>query len=309
MDSWLHSLLPWGTEVIAWVQAHSTPWLDSIARFFTVLGYEEFYLFVLPLIYWCVNKQIGIGLVYISMLSAWLNSAVKLLFSIPRPSEPLIEMKAPRPETSPSFPSGHAQNAVANWGYLALRLRNRAVAIVAAVAILFIGVSRIMLGVHYPQDVIGGWLIGLALLAAYAWAAPPIGRWAAHQRVAIRVVLAAGLPLALIFLHPADAGLYPAEGAITPMAALAGLGVGLVMEQAWVRFEVEGTWGRLALRFLVGILVVGILYAGPKLILPEGLSYGIESAVRFLRYALLGWAVAFLCPWLFVRLKLAQCET
>jgi len=161
MDEWLESLVPWGSEVIAWVQAHSFPALDAVSRFFTVLGYEELYLLLLPLVYWCLSREIGIGLGYLSMLSAWLNSAVKYVFAVPRPSGPGIEMKAPRPEPSPSFPSGHAQNAVANWGYLAVRFRRRALWVAAGLLILGIGLSRIVLGVHFPQDILGGWLIKL----------------------------------------------------------------------------------------------------------------------------------------------------
>jgi hypothetical protein len=39
------------------------------------------------------------------------------------------------------------------------------------------------------------------------------------------------------------------------------------------------------------------------------MPYGLEATVRLVRYALLGWAVAFACPWLFVRLGLAERES
>ncbi len=307
MGEWLESLVPWGTEVLVTVQSYSNEWLVAIFTGFTFLGYGEFYLVFLPLIFWCIDKQIGIGLAYLSLLSAWLNNAVKYLFAIPRPSDPRLVV--PRPETNPSFPSGHAQNAVANWGYLALRFRNRILWVIAVVVILGIGLSRMVLGVHFPQDVIGGWLIGIVLLVVYAWAEVPVRRWIAGQKTIVQFVLAVAVPVLLIFLHPADTdGLYPAEGAITPMSALAGLGVGLIMERAWVRFTVEGEWWRRGLRLLIGLVVVAIFYLGPSLLLPEGMAYGPEAAVRFLRYGLLGWVMAFLCPWLFVRLRLAGQE-
>jgi len=76
-----------------------------------------------------------------------------------------------------------------------------------------------------------------------------------------------------------------------------------------VRFRVDGAWWRRVLRYLVGLLVVAIIWAGPRLVLPEEMPYGLEAAARFVRYALVGWAAAFLCPWLFVRLRLAGQES
>jgi membrane-associated phospholipid phosphatase len=309
MESWLQSLVPWGTQVIIWVQAHTPAWLVDIAKGFTFLGYQEFYLVALPFLYWCVHREIGAALVYFSLLSAWVNDVIKYIFRIPRPSNPRIHVPQGYVETSPSFASGHAQNAVANWGYLALRLRNRVFWVVAIVAILGIGLSRIVLGVHFPEDVIGGWLIGLILLVIYALVEPPVSRWFGQQGMAVQLALAVIVPTGLIFLHPADnQGLYPAEGSLTPMSTLIGLGVGLIMERAWLRFRVEGPWWQRGLRLLVGLVILGIFYGGPRLILPTGLAYGLEALLRFVRYAAVGWAAAFLCPWLFVKLRLAGQE-
>jgi hypothetical protein len=128
-----------------------------------------------------------------------------------------------------------------------------------------------------------------------------------QQKVGLQLALAVLLPLILIFFHPAETqGLYPAEAAVTPMSALLGLGVGLIMEQAWVQFRVEAVWWRRALRYLLGLLMMAIFYLGPGLLIPEQLGHGMETIARLVRYALLGWAVSFLGPWLFVRLHLAD---
>ncbi len=305
MGGWLESLVPWGTEVIVWVQSFSNSRLDAVFMFFTFLGYEEFYLVILPLVYWSIHKEVGIKLGFISLFSAWLNSAIKYLFAIPRPSDPRI--RVPLPESTPSFPSGHAQNAVVNWGYLAYRAGSLVFWLVAILMILGISLSRVFLGVHYPQDIVGGWLIGLVLLVVYVRVEPPVSRWLGRQTAGVQLALAVFLPLAMILVHPADTlGHYPAEAAVTPMSALLGLGVGIVMERAWVRFRVEGVWWRRGIRYVAGLLVVAVFYLGPKMLLPEHLGYGLETLSRFARYALLGWAVAFLAPWIFVRLRLAD---
>jgi membrane-associated phospholipid phosphatase len=307
MEEWLQSLVPWGIEVIVWVQSSSSPFLDAVFRAVTFLGNEEFYLLLLPFIYWCVHKGIGTSLGYLSLLSAWFNDVVKYLFKIPRPGTFDSRVHVLTQAANPSFPSGHAQGAMVNLGYLAYRFRNTFLWVVAILAILSVGLSRIVLGVHFPQDVIGGWLIGLVLLVVYAWAEPRCARWIGRQSTPVQVALAMGIPLLLIFLHPSDMdGLYPAEGSITPMSALAGFGLGVIMERKWVRFRVEGAWWRRSLRFLLGLVIIAILYLGPRFVLPDEMAYGLEVTLRFVRYALVGWATAFLGPWLFIKLGLAE---
>jgi undecaprenyl-diphosphatase len=75
-----------------------------------------------------------------------------------------------------SFPSGHTLNGTVTYGLIALLVwrsdlpvwLRRAVAIALGVLVFLIGLSRIALGVHYPSDVVGGWLGGLAVVAVVA---------------------------------------------------------------------------------------------------------------------------------------------
>ena len=76
-----------------------------------------------------------------------------------------------------SFPSGHAQAAIVGYGVLLLvflpvlhGVWRKAAITSAAVMVLAIGFSRIALGVHYLSDVVGGFLLGAAWLAAMAFA-------------------------------------------------------------------------------------------------------------------------------------------
>ncbi len=304
MEEWLQSLVPWGTEFLVWLQSYSSNAVEALFRLFTILGNEEFYLFLLPVVYWCVHKRIGMGLAYMAMISVWLNDVVKYLFRIPRPADPRLQVRWP--ETSPSFPSGHSQSAVTNWGYLAIRFRNRLFTIMTIVLILGTSLSRMVLGVHFPQDLVGGWIIGLLLLFVFTRAEPHVEAWLKRQTTTMQVAVAIAFPLLLIFLHPADLeGLYPAEGAITPGAALVGTGIGIIMERNRVRFTVDGTWARRLVRLAVGLVIVVAVYAAPKLLLPDEILFPASVLVRFLRFVAIGWVTTFFCPWLFVRLGLA----
>ncbi|RJF90478.1 phosphatase PAP2 family protein [Sphingomonas cavernae] len=108
----------------------------------------------------------------IAALNAWV---LKALFHRPRPEivERLTDVDA-----TWSLPSGHAANSAAVYGAMALiatvlwwRKRQRhAIWTVTGLLVLVIGLSRIWLGVHWPSDVVAGWLVGAgwALLLAVA---------------------------------------------------------------------------------------------------------------------------------------------
>lgn len=89
------------------------------------------------------------------------SSLLKEIFARDRPEAvPHLDLV-----TSLSYPSGHAVNAmtVLLLGALLLAQRNRAFWIgLALVGALVVGTSRLLLGVHYPTDILGGWLLGVA---------------------------------------------------------------------------------------------------------------------------------------------------
>ncbi|MDJ0974608.1 MAG: phosphatase PAP2 family protein [Planctomycetota bacterium] len=92
--------------------------------------------------------------------SVGLNFGLKYLIDRPRPTSYFAPGMT---EITPSFPSGHALMSTVIYGgfaWLAYR-RNPVVLGLVGIAIVLIGLSRLVLGVHYPSDVFTGWVIGV----------------------------------------------------------------------------------------------------------------------------------------------------
>jgi membrane-associated phospholipid phosphatase len=95
-------------------------------------------------------------------VAAGSNYVMKALIARARPGGLLPSML----ETSASFPSGHATLALALYGFLAYALcqlyprHSWKIAVLAMLVILFVGASRLYLGVHFSSDVIAGYLLG-----------------------------------------------------------------------------------------------------------------------------------------------------
>lgn len=299
MHEFLMSLIPWGTKAILWVQSFSNPFLDKLFTGATFLGEEEFYLVFLPLIYWCFDKRIGVRLAYAFLLSAYLNSFLKGLFGIPRPTDPRIRFL--RRETSPSFPSGHAQGTTVVWGYLGTWQQNGAFWAVAVVLILLTSLSRIYLGVHFPQDVVSGIVIGVVYLLAFNWVTARWGKGLAKLPLVAKASLVMLFSITLVAAHPS-------EDTAMITGALAGMGLGFLLEGRFVGFSADGLWWKRALRFLAGLILVIAFYVGLKVVFPTGIATPLALALRVIRYGVVGVIGTFIAPWIFVKAGLAEAK-
>jgi undecaprenyl-diphosphatase len=128
---------------------------------------------------------------------SWL-SAEGLKYVVARPRPPLANARIL--ETSFSFPSTHATVSAAFYGvaaYFLIRALGRdsakiLVGILAAVLVLLVGVSRAYLGVHFPSDVLAGWMFGLLWFALIVIADH---LWQARRAAAVASAPAAVGPL------------------------------------------------------------------------------------------------------------------
>src|SRR5215211_898434 len=157
--------------VLLWIHSNFPDWLDGPMRLVTALGY-----------YWAVMPLLAV-VIFFFYRRGWRLSAVLLVVSTGGSIVLTTVLKGvfgrARPELFDSgyqasfysFPSGHATVAVGFYGMLtvilAYRLRGLARWLVVASGVLIvltIGFSRLYLGVHYPTDILAGYLAALLWL-------------------------------------------------------------------------------------------------------------------------------------------------
>ena len=141
------------------------PALILIGRFFTALGDPTVLIiggFLVGAWLWREGRgRFAAALLLVILIGRGLTEAQKYWIARARPDiEPhLVIVK------TWSFPSGHATSSMIFYLVLALAIAPvgwRRIAASAAILLsLLIGLSRVMLGVHWPSDVIGGWAFGL----------------------------------------------------------------------------------------------------------------------------------------------------
>jgi membrane-associated phospholipid phosphatase len=293
----VETFLDWGILVVLWLQQFS-PACDAFFKSLTFLGDKEFYLLFLPLIYWCVDRRTGVRLLFLLLVSVFINSAAKVLVHQPRPFHYDSRVEQIVEAYGGGLPSGHTQNTMVLWGCLAHRFRNKWLWILTGFLIIAVPLSRIYLGVHFPTDIIGGYVLGILLLLGFLWLVPRAEVWMAVKGFKWQLGIAFFVPLVLIFISPAGD-----RDCLTAVSTLWGFTVGLVLERRWIRFCAAGVWWKRTLRFLLGLVLLFSLWMGLRVGF-QGLEPG--SMFRVFRYALVGLWCSAGAPWMFIRLKLAD---
>ncbi len=320
----MDALFQLGLDATHWLQT-TLPQLEPFFQFISTLGLEEFYLAMLPLIYWSVHKEAGRALAYVFLLGNVLNTMFKHALRQPRPFwlDPTLERFT---DFGYGVPSGHSQHTVTIYLFFALWVRRWWMWLLALALIILMPISRVYLGSHFIHDVIAGLLLGLLVLAGYyLWKrryASEFSKRIMGQRLLAAILLPVGLAalyllIRLIIGEPnmdvewaafiPVAELESLEGMVTAVASLLGAGIGLVLEHSRVRFLVAGPIWQRAARYLVGIVVAGAIWAGLGQLFPDDPLW-LALPLRLLRYTLLTLWVTYYAPWVFVKLGLAQAK-
>jgi membrane-associated phospholipid phosphatase len=181
------------------LQSQASDWLTWLMLQVTALGYHEIIILIVVAVVFGIGLRQGFLLFQVIFWTSTLSGLAKQFFGLPRPffADARVACLEPSWNTSGAFtaqggrgfldlparevidafrlkrisfgfPSGHTSSAFAVWGGLAVVLRRRWLAWLAALMIALIAFSRLYLGVHFLADILGGALLGgLVLLAAW----------------------------------------------------------------------------------------------------------------------------------------------
>ena len=306
-------------------------WFTPIMSFFTWLGYPQAYMILIAIIYWSIDRSLGLRLAIFLPVVASLNSILKQALVSPRPYwlDPGIE--AIRVSNGFGMPSGHAQASTV-WLYAAACLRKRGFWFLAIAVAFLVGMSRIYLGVHFPSQVLAGWLTGILVVILFVKLEGRILSWFLNKTLGRQVLWIGGITLLIwvlggIFVYLQRDWEMPLEWirnaaddltgrdetilSSVGMGAVAGnaggfLGVSLaaLLSHRKGGFDAGGTaWIRI-LRSVAGVLCFIALYSLILWIAPPESKESLYSIWRFCGFFLMAFFAIYLLPLLFRRIKL-----
>ena len=262
----------------AWIRELAGPVATDAFAAITNLGDPFFLLVVIAVYYWLAEERDGPAqLVAFTLLAVAVTVTLKNGLALPRP--PAEIQAVPTDGDSYGFPSGHALGATVVYGGLATvdeRLHGVGATGVLSLLVALVGLSRVVIGVHYVGDVLAGTAIG-GVLIVLLWKSdarhrPLVAGAAAVVALPGVVVTAGGTDSTFVFGAAVGAALIfalvdvetlPDAAAVPQGAAL--VATGLVMLGG--AYSLALTVGH-PLAFAAG----GVVMLGGSLVLPRALQ-------------------------------------
>ncbi len=291
-------------EFLRWLSSIRTPFGDWLMSTLTHLGEETLFMIVALVIFWCIDKKRGYFLLFTGFTGIVCVQILKMIFRVPRPwvldPDFKIVESARAEATGYSFPSGHTQCAVALYGGFARSSRRRTVQILGITACVAVGISRMYLGVHTPQDVLTSAAIGVLLIFLLY----PIMKKATEIPRVMYCVIGAVLLLALgnllfveLYAFPADTDLLllqdARENAWKLLSVVLAMCLMYPLDLHVIRFETQAVWWAQILKLAGGVALI----LGVRFLLKEPLGALLGASVGGgLRYFLMVVAAGILWP-------------
>lgn len=308
-------------SILQFFQSIRSPILNSIFLIFTISTELPIIVLFVAIMYWCINKKYGQKMLFSLIGNIALNTGIKEFVRAPRPIgvEGLESLRVST-ATGYSFPSGHTQTGTTFWASLMIILNKSWMYILGTIMILGIGISRLYLAVHWPIDVIFGWIFGIVFTILFSKIFDLVDK---NKKYYILVLLLIPFVVAVFLLNSAEY--------IKMFGLLTGFVLGYIVEDRFIQFNTcNKNKGRINFsrnkttrfnnkskisinfyRFIVGIITLGIVYIVLKYIVIVSLIYiklenieMVRMLLDYIRYSLIVFYAVAGVPALFKVLKL-----
>jgi membrane-associated phospholipid phosphatase len=307
-----------GYDINLWFQSWRSDFVGWLFSPFNYIGTEYFFIGIIAVLYWLINKRFARRVSFLFLLTMWVNSFCKAWWKRPRPYNVTVEGKeqvklfhAFKPLPSYGIPSGHTMSAASFFGYSALESKKVWAKILLWAAVILMPISRLVHSAHYPQDVIVGLALALGMLLIYRFVEEKI--FTAFKTASLRrslgvlFIVSGLLTLLMIPINAEHEGL---KNMVSMNAVFTGGVIGFILDEKKLNFDTAGRLIYKILRLAVGLAGVAVIFLGLKYLfgLFDDKNEIVYFIFRYIRYSLLGFWVGFGAPWLFVKLQLAGKE-
>lgn len=279
---------------------------DRVSNFFNIfryLGREEFFILILPLIFWCINKSLGKRLIIITTLSSFIGYFLKDIFTIPRSAPGSGVVNRIGEVSDYLFPSTHLLTTGSFWGLLSLNTKLKLSKIICYLIVLGALISRLIHGVQTPLSLILTLVIGALIVFLFNLLQGKIAdayntQYTLLQRILVVFIVTLGLIILNYLFNTRNF-----NNALISISLFTGGVSGIILEKDRLGFKVEGNLEIRLLRYIIGVIVISFIYILANLILE--MTNGSSIAI-FIKYLLLSFSGTFIIPLIFIRMKLAK---
>lgn len=291
----------WEVDLIVFLQSKITPVIQKILEFITFFGDIYAMIMIIGFLYWGYKKELGKKIATYAVSTLIVSISLNNIVMRRRPYFDHKEIKCIKPRSSEgdiydtvaqgfSFPSGHSVDSITSYGVLGVNAKNRLLKTILLVVVpVLIGLSRIALGVHYPTDIIAGWILATVVIF--------IVSKINNKKILYLSVLLLGI-IGCFFNRSDDY--------FSTLGIAFGFFAAFLFEEKYVNFENTKSILNMVIRTIGGIALFVVLDTVLKLPFSnEFLTSGTMASflVRTLRYAIVSFVLIGVYPMCFKLFK------
>ena len=289
--------MEWEAQLIEWLQTSLSNAAD-FAKYFDFFGAETGLLILVLVVMFCWKKKAGQKLALIvSCVNLWLPM-IKSVVLRPRPYMEYPDRVQPFALSDEgaaamdvaaqgySFPSMHSASIPAVYFWLAKEAKKNWLWIVAGVLTVLVGVSRVVAGMHYPTDVLAGWILGFAMIGVFML----LDRYVHKEWLYYLILLISAIP-GLFYVRTTDY--------FTALGCLIGAVAAFPFERKYVNFKNTRRIPAMLLRVFGAVLIYLVVNKLLKLPFDKQFLAGTSLAaflIRTARYAIIMFLIMGVYP-------------